>query len=56
MRLQLNEDKIIWPGSLTMKPTGLMIPTHLTVLTIQEKPFVYARLVENQQVKIFHFT
>jgi hypothetical protein len=43
MRLALDEDSIIWPGGLTQKPTGLMIPTHLNVLTILEKPFVYSR-------------
>ena len=43
MKLSLDEDKIIWPGGLTQKPTGLMIPTHLNVLTILDKPFVYHR-------------
>ena len=38
-------DKIIWPGDLSQKPTGLMIPTHLKVLTIAEKPFVYGRKI-----------
>jgi ionotropic glutamate receptor NMDA 1 len=49
MRLQLNEENIVWPGGLTQKPTGLMIPTHLKVLTILEKPFVYARPIERNQ-------
>jgi ionotropic glutamate receptor NMDA 1 len=49
MRLQLDEDNIVWPGGLTQKPTGLMIPTHLKVLTILEKPFVYARQIEKNQ-------
>ena len=43
MWLSLNEDNIVWPGGLKQKPTGLMIPTHLNVLTIEEKPFVYSR-------------
>ena len=43
MRLSLEEDNIIWPGGLRQKPTGLMIPTHLNVLTILEQPFVYSR-------------
>ena len=43
MKLTLNEDKIIWPGGMTQKPSGLMIPTHLKVLTILDKPFVYSR-------------
>ena len=46
MKLYLEEDRIIWPGGSTKKPTGLMIPTHLTVLTILEKPFVYGRQVK----------
>ena len=49
MRLQLDEETIVWPGGLTQKPTGLMIPTHLKVLTILEKPFVYARQIERNQ-------
>ena len=43
MRLSLYEEKITWPGGSKLKPTGLMIPTHLNVLTIVEKPFVYRR-------------
>ena len=46
MQLKLNEDKIVWPGRLKTKPTGLMIPTHLKVLTIVEKPFVYERMID----------
>ena len=49
MSLFMDEEKIIWPGGLTQKPTGLMIPTHLKVLTILEKPFVYARPVGRQE-------
>ncbi|XP_045473590.1 glutamate [NMDA] receptor subunit 1 [Harmonia axyridis] len=43
MMLGVDEKKIIWPGRQTVKPEGFMIPTHLTVLTIEEKPFVYVR-------------
>lgn len=46
MKLRLNESNIIWPGRLTKKPEGFMIPTHLKVLTIEEKPFVYTRLLK----------
>ena len=46
MRLDMNQDSIIWPGGLKKKPTGLMIPTHLKVLTILETPFVNGRQVE----------
>ncbi|KAJ8975944.1 hypothetical protein NQ317_010879 [Molorchus minor] len=41
MHLTVNESLIIWPGGQSIKPEGFMIPTHLKVLTIEEKPFVY---------------
>jgi hypothetical protein len=50
MILTMQEELILWPGGLTQKPTGLMIPTHLTVLTIIEKPFVYARQLGKEYV------
>lgn len=43
MHLTVDEKRILWPGSQLKKPEGFMIPTHLKVLTIEEKPFVYAR-------------
>lgn len=43
MRLALDDTAILWPGRLRTKPEGFMIPTHLKVLTIAEKPFVYVR-------------
>lgn len=43
MRLSLDDSAILWPGRLRTKPEGFMIPTHLKVLTIAEKPFVYVR-------------
>lgn len=43
MTLSVNESNITWPGRLQTKPEGFMIPTHLKVLTIEEKPFVYVR-------------
>ena len=43
MRLSLDDNAILWPGRLRTKPEGFMIPTHLKVLTIAEKPFVYVR-------------
>ena len=45
MVLKLENEKIIWPGETHKKPSGLMIPTHLQVLTINEKPFVYSRKI-----------
>lgn len=43
MLLRINETNVVWPGQLRSKPEGFMIPTHLKVLTIEEKPFVYVR-------------
>ncbi|XP_076160920.1 glutamate ionotropic receptor NMDA type subunit 1 isoform X2 [Ptiloglossa arizonensis] len=43
MKLSVNESNITWPGRVSTKPEGFMIPTHLKVLTIEEKPFVYVR-------------
>lgn len=43
MHLFVEEKRIIWPGGMRKKPEGFMIPTHLKVLTIEEKPFVYTR-------------
>ncbi|XP_011300485.1 glutamate [NMDA] receptor subunit 1 isoform X1 [Fopius arisanus] len=47
MRLSVNETSITWPGRLKSKPEGFMIPTHLKVLTIEEKPFVYVRATDS---------
>ena len=52
MILTLDEDSIVWPGGLTSQPTGLMIPTHLKVLTIVEQPFVYARKLRDAGVMV----
>lgn len=49
MNLKVDENSIMWPGKQKEKPEGIEIPTHLKVLTIEEKPFVYVRkLVEIQ--------
>lgn len=48
MRLTLNDTSIMWPGRLKTKPEGFMIPTHLKVLTIEEKPFVYVRRADSE--------
>lgn len=49
MRLKINESLIVWPGDLHKKPEGIMIPTHLRVLTIEEKPFVYVRRLSHEE-------
>ena len=51
MKLTLNESAIIWPGRQRTKPEGFMIPTHLKVLTIEEKPFVYVRAAKEPEDK-----
>lgn len=43
MRLRINDNDIQWPGNETKKPEGIIIPRHLKVLTVEEKPFVYVR-------------
>ena len=50
MRLKINDSLIHWPGNTTKKPEGIMIPTHLKVLTIEEKPFVYVRKLSNDEI------
>ena len=45
MVLNMKQEDIVWPGNVSKKPSGLMIPTHLQVLTINEKPFVYSRQI-----------
>ncbi|CAB3376005.1 Hypothetical predicted protein [Cloeon dipterum] len=47
MSLRLNERKVVWPGRSRTKPKGYILPTHLKVLTIEEKPFVYVRELTN---------
>ncbi|XP_011700722.1 PREDICTED: glutamate [NMDA] receptor subunit 1 isoform X2 [Wasmannia auropunctata] len=51
MKLRVNESNIIWPGRLKIKPEGFMIPTHLKVLTIEEKPFVYVRELPDSEAR-----
>lgn len=46
MRLRINDNEITWPGNETKKPEGIIIPRHLKVLTVEEKPFVYVRKLE----------
>lgn len=43
MRLRINDSQIFWPGKERKKPEGIIIPRHLKVLTVEEKPFVYVR-------------
>ncbi|XP_066245158.1 glutamate [NMDA] receptor subunit 1 isoform X2 [Euwallacea similis] len=62
MQLEVDDKIIVWPGRKNEKPEGFMIPTHLKVLTIEEKPFVYVRKLEgpgtceNDEIPCPHFT
>jgi ionotropic glutamate receptor NMDA 1 len=49
MKLILDKSAIIWPGNTDKQPPGFMIPTHLKVLTIEEKPFVYVREIQPEE-------
>uniref|UniRef100_Q296F7 Glutamate [NMDA] receptor subunit 1 n=1 Tax=Drosophila pseudoobscura pseudoobscura TaxID=46245 RepID=NMDA1_DROPS len=51
MRMNINDSEIIWPGKQNRKPEGIMIPTHLKVLTIEEKPFVYVRRMGDDEFR-----
>jgi glutamate receptor ionotropic, NMDA 1 len=51
MRLKINDSDILWPGKVRKKPEGIMIPTHLKVLTIEEKPFVYVRRMTDDEIE-----
>ncbi|XP_055636801.1 glutamate [NMDA] receptor subunit 1 isoform X2 [Toxorhynchites rutilus septentrionalis] len=50
MKLKINDSALIWPGNTEKKPEGIMIPTHLKVLTIEEKPFVYVRRLLDDEI------
>ncbi|CAM4800832.1 unnamed protein product [Rotaria magnacalcarata] len=41
--LKLDEEKIIWPSGLRKKPDGIRKRRNVTVVTIVEKPFIFAR-------------
>jgi len=51
MRMRINDSEIIWPGKQRRKPEGIMIPTHLRLLTIEEKPFVYVRRMGDDEFR-----
>ncbi|UYV77831.1 GRIN1 [Cordylochernes scorpioides] len=47
MELIIHEEEIAWPGKPTIRPQGYIVPTHLKVVTIAEKPFVWIREVNH---------
>lgn len=62
MRLRINDSQILWPGKQKKMPEGIIIPTHLKVLTAEEKPFVYVRKLneessscEEDEIRCPHF-
>lgn len=50
MSLLINNSQILWPGKQTKMPEGIIIPTHLKVLTVEEKPFVYVRRLSEDSI------
>jgi ionotropic glutamate receptor NMDA 1 len=48
MSLRIDENRVMWPGRLRKKPEEFILPTHLKVLTIEEKPFVYTREIQER--------
>lgn len=50
MSLKINNSEILWPGKQTKMPDGIIIPTHLKVLTVEEKPFVYVRRLSEDSI------
>ncbi|XP_035225626.1 glutamate [NMDA] receptor subunit 1-like, partial [Stegodyphus dumicola] len=50
MTLSLNVQEIVWPGEETRKPRGYIVPTHLKVVTVAEKPFTWIREAEDKSL------
>lgn len=48
MELELELEKMVWPGRQTETPLGYVIPKHLRVATIAERPFVWVRPVADE--------
>ncbi|KAG0418372.1 hypothetical protein HPB47_004894, partial [Ixodes persulcatus] len=48
MELDLELDRVVWPGNRTETPLGYVIPKHLKVATIAERPFVWVRPVADE--------
>ncbi|OQR70578.1 glutamate-like [Tropilaelaps mercedesae] len=47
MELKINLNSVSWPGGATEKPLGFIIPKHLRVATLAERPFVWTRKVNS---------
>ncbi|XP_045198002.2 glutamate [NMDA] receptor subunit 1-like isoform X2 [Mercenaria mercenaria] len=48
-KLSFGNTAILWPSQDTKKPKGIKISTHLKVVTIESKPFVYKALWLNEE-------
>ncbi|KAK8764714.1 hypothetical protein V5799_032678 [Amblyomma americanum] len=48
MELELELEKVVWPGRQRETPLGYVIPKHLRVATIAERPFVWVRPVADE--------
>jgi ionotropic glutamate receptor NMDA 1 len=43
MALNINTSNIVWPGGLTTKPDGSKRSSHLRIVVIKDKPFIFTR-------------
>ncbi|KAK3577393.1 hypothetical protein CHS0354_032241 [Potamilus streckersoni] len=48
-QLQFGTKPIVWPSLSKEKPKGIKISTHLQIVTIEAKPFVYTKKAETEQ-------
>ncbi|XP_064488877.1 glutamate [NMDA] receptor subunit 1-like isoform X2 [Ornithodoros turicata] len=48
MELKIHLEQVVWPGNQTEKPLGYIIPKHLKVTTVAERPFVWVRPVSDE--------
>ncbi|KAJ6222112.1 hypothetical protein RDWZM_000657 [Blomia tropicalis] len=51
MELNLNLDQIEWPGHNNQKPLGYFVPSHLTITTLAERPFVWVKPFPFDQIE-----
>ncbi|GAB6030252.1 Glutamate [NMDA] receptor subunit 1 [Chamberlinius hualienensis] len=50
MELTVQDKQIVWPGNRTTPPPDCIIPSNLRIVTVVDKPFVWARKIENNEV------
>ncbi|KAK7084640.1 Glutamate receptor ionotropic, NMDA 1 [Halocaridina rubra] len=49
MQLFINLSEITWPGKRKEVPQGYILPTHFRVMTLHERPFVYAEPIASPE-------